>query len=97
MNALSNILHRRQFLFQFSGETAGHPVFADADGFAHILERVLGHQVVLAFAEEKSDGGGVLRLFHESVHGGEIEVQLSGVLRLKCSGFLLNNNIRPKV
>ena len=34
---------------------AGNLVCADADGLAHVLERILRHKVILALAEQQTD------------------------------------------
>ena len=50
-----DILHGRQLVFQFFRQIAGDLIGTDTDGFAHVLERILGHKVILALAEQQAD------------------------------------------
>ena len=52
---LLNILHRRQLALQFFRQVAGDLIGADADGLAHVLERILCHEVILALAEQQTN------------------------------------------
>ena len=50
-----DILHGRQLLFQFLRQLACHLIGADADGLAHILQRVFRNQIIFALAEQQPD------------------------------------------
>ena len=83
--------------FQFFRQVAGDLIGADADGLAHVLERILCHEVILALAEQQADRGIVLPFFQDAIHGREVEVKLSGVFRLELTGFQLNHHIAAEV
>ena len=54
--------------FQFFRQVAGDLIGADADGLAHILERILGHEVILALAEQQANRGIVLLFLQDAVY-----------------------------
>ena len=66
-------------------------------GYAHRLvyarERVFSDEPFLCPAEKESDGGLVVRCLDLGVHGGEVEVQLSGVFRLEGGGLQFDDNV----
>ena len=68
IDPLLNILHRWQLAFQFFRQAVGNLVGTDADGLAHVLERILCHEVVLAFAEKQTNRGIVLLFLQDAVH-----------------------------
>lgn len=52
LDPLLNILHGRQLLFQLLRQLACHLIGAHADGLAHILQRILRDQIVLALTQQ---------------------------------------------
>ena len=61
---------------QPTGDQAGLPV-RDAEGLGEVAQGVLYHHVVLALAEQQPDGGRVVGVAHQVVHGGEVPVHLA--------------------
>lgn len=62
-NSLLDILHGRQLAFQFFRQVAGDLIGTDTDRLAHVLERILCHEVILALAEQQTNRGIVLLFF----------------------------------
>ena len=77
LDPLLDILHGRQLVFQFFRQVAGDLIGADADGLAHVLERILRHEVILALAEQQANRRIVLLFFQDTIHGRKVEVKLS--------------------
>jgi hypothetical protein len=59
----------------------------DCDGFVQTAERILNHQFVFSPAEQEADGGLVVGVAEEVVHGGAVEIDLADVARLEGAGF----------
>ena len=97
LDPLLDILHGRQLAFQFFRQVAGDLIGADADGLAHILERILGHEVVLALAEQQANRRIVLLFFQDTIHGRKVEVKLPCVFRLELAGLQLDYHIAAEV
>ena len=77
-NSLLDILHGRQLAFQFFRQVAGDLIGTDTDRLAHVLERILCHEVILALAEQQTNRGIVLLFFQDTIHGREVEVMAYG-------------------
>ena len=71
-------------------------VFRDSDGLVHVPEGVLGHHLVLAPAEQQPDGGGVVSVPKQVVHGRQVEVQLPGKLGLERHRLQLHHDVAPQ-
>ena len=57
-------------------DEAGLPV-RDAQGLGEVAQGVFHDHAVLALAEQQADGGGVVGVAHQVVHGGEVQVHLA--------------------
>ena len=55
-----DILHGRQLLFQIIRQATGNFVFAHANRLGNVLERVFRHHIVLALAQEQTNGWVIL-------------------------------------
>ena len=97
LDPLLNILYRRKLLLQLLRQIVGNLIGADTHGLAHILERILGHEVVLALAEQQANRRIVLLFFQDTIHGRKVEVELPGVFRLELAGLQLNHHIAAEV
>lgn len=97
MNSLLDILHGRQLALQFFRQVAGDLIGADADGLAHVLERILRHEVILALAEQQANRRIVLLFFQDTIHGRKVEVKLPCVFRLELAGLQLDHHIAAEV
>ena len=75
LDSLLNVLHGRQLLLQFLWQLAGDLIGADADGFAHILQRVFCDQIIFALAEQQPDRWIILFFFQNSIDCRKIEIQ----------------------
>ena len=87
LDSLLNILHRRQLALQFFRQVAGDLIGTDADGLAHVLERILRQEVILAFAEQQANRRIVLLFFQDTIHGRKVEVKSPGVFRFELAGL----------
>jgi hypothetical protein len=63
-----------QFLWEGFGEL-GLPG-GDGDGWAQAAQGILGDEPVLFRTEKQADGGLVVGMAQEVVHGGEVEIEL---------------------
>ena len=88
-----NVLDTWQLIPQFLRQNAGNAVFADADRLGNIFEGVFRNQVVFRLAEQKPNGRVVIFGLHDSVHGREVEIELTDVLRLELAGFEFDHHI----
>ena len=77
LDPLLDILHGRQLAFQFFRQVAGDLIGTDAHGLAHVLERILRHEVILALAAQQANRRIVLLFFQDTIHGRKVEVKLS--------------------
>jgi hypothetical protein len=64
-------------------EARASPVGRCPDRFVDVLEGILDHRALTALTRQQSDGRIVPLRAHYAVHGGEVEVQLAGILRFE--------------
>ena len=92
-----NVFNGRKLLAQCFWQATGDFVLTDADGFRHILQCVLGNKVILALTEQQPDRGIALRVLDDAIHRRLVEIELSGILRLKLASFQLDHHIATQV
>lgn len=68
-------------------------VTGHADRFVEIAQRVLRHQVIPVAAQNQADREIVFRCLDLLVHGGEIEIELTGIFRLEGAALQLDDHI----
>ena len=73
----------RQALLQGRRQVAQQLVLGHADGLVDARERIFGHQPVLLLAQQQADGRLVIRRLELCINGGQVEVELAGVLGLE--------------
>lgn len=70
---------------EFAGEGAGEFVVGEADGLVDVPQGILSEDAILGLAEDEADGGCVVFVAHEVVHGGAIEIHFTGILGLELA------------
>ena len=68
-------------------------VFGHAHGLGYAGQGVLGDQLVLGLAQEQPDGRVVVGGLELRVHGGQVEIQLAGVLGREGSGLQFHHHV----
>lgn len=69
----------------------------DGDGLVEAAEGVFGDEAVLFPAEQQADGGLVVRVPQEVVHGGEVEIELADVAWREGAGFQLDDDVAAEL
>ena len=65
----------------------------DAHGLGNAGQGIFRHEAFLGFAEQQADGGFVVKGFDLCIHGGEIKVELPGVLGFEGVGLEFHDDI----
>ena len=60
---------------------------------AFVAQRVFGHHLVFAFAQQQADGGVVEFVFHLLVHGGHVKAQLAQMLGLEFAALEFDHHV----
>lgn len=63
----------------------------------HVPQGILGEDVVLGLAEDEAEGGGIVRVAQEVIHGGTIEIHLPGILGFELAFFEVHHDETAEV
>jgi hypothetical protein len=90
-----DLLNRWQAALELGGHGLGDVLLpvGDGDGLVEAAEGILDDELVFAPAEQEADGGLIVGVAQEIVHGGAVEIELADIAGLEGAGFQLDDDV----